>query len=100
MVQETTATVKFDGWAAVAHLEVQEMRLVFQAGALGEVEKLTADSLPAVGRRDEEFVDPRAFASILQTVIEAQDEIGHGAVGVPRQIDKAVSGIAEKLLQI
>jgi len=100
VVDKAAAAVKFYGWVAVAHLEMKEMRLVFEAGVLGEVEKLIADSLPAVGGRDEELVDPGAFASVLQTIIKANDEIPHWTVGIPRQIGKAIRGVVQKLQEI
>ena len=75
VVEEAAATVEFDGGVAVVDLEVEEFGLVFARGGIGQVEKLGADSLSAVGGFDEEFVDPGAFAAVFEAVVEADHEV-------------------------
>ena len=75
VLEETTAAVEFDGWVAVVDLEVQEFCVVLARGTLGEIEKLRANSLPAVRGFNKEFVNPGAFAAVFQAVFEADHQI-------------------------
>ena len=66
VIDETAATVEFDGGVAVGDLEVKEFGVVLAGGVLCEVKKLRANSLSAMGGLYEEFVNPCAFAAIFE----------------------------------
>jgi len=97
MVEEAAAAVEFDGGVAVGDLEVKEFGLVFAGSGFGEIEKLGANSLSAVGGFDEEFVNPRAFAAIFEAVVETNHEISDRRIFFPNKIDDAVGRILQKL---
>jgi hypothetical protein len=73
---------------------------VFTKDGFCEVEKARANSLPPVGWFDEQFVDPGTPAPILQTEIEADDQVGDGIVLLAGQINEAIPRIVQKFGEI
>jgi hypothetical protein len=49
---------------------------------------------------DVKFVNPRAFAMVFETEIEADRQIGDGAHAVESQVDDADSWISQELCEI
>lgn len=96
MILEAAAAVEFDGRITVGDFEMEETCATFRAGGFGEVEKVRGNSLPAMGGFDEEFIDPGAFAAILQTEIKTDDEVGDRRVAIARDVGKAVNRILQK----
>jgi len=100
VIREAAAAVEFNGGVAVGDFEVEKFGAVFARGGLGEVKKLGANSLSAMGGFDEEFVNPRAFAAIFEAVVEANHQIADQRVSFPNKIDDAVDRILQKLGEI
>lgn len=100
MINEATAAIEFDRGVAVGDFEMKGVRAVFDRGGFREVEKLPGYSPPAMGWLDEEFIDPRAFAVILQTEIEADDEIGDRRVFIAGEEDESIGRILQQLQKI
>ncbi len=100
VVEEAAATVEFDGGVAVVDLEVEEFGVVFARGGIGEIEKLGADSLSAVGGFDEEFVDPSAFAAVFEAVVEADHEVADWRGFLADDVDDAINRVLQKLGEI
>jgi hypothetical protein len=100
VVEETAAAVELDSGIAVSYLEMEGLPAKLERGRFGEVQKLSGDTLPAMGGLDEEFIDPGAFAAIFEAEIEADDEVGHRDLFVASQIDDAILRIAEKFREI
>ncbi len=80
VVLEVAAAVEFDGRIAVGDFEVEVVSGVLAGRGFGEVEEVGANSLSAMSGQDEELIDPGAFATIFETEIEADDEVGDGLV--------------------
>lgn len=97
---KTPAAVEFDGRITVVDLEVQELRAVLARSPFGKIKKPRANSLPAMGRQDEELIDPRAFPAVLQAKIEANDEVPDGGLTVAGKIEDAVNRMLQELGEV
>ena len=100
MVGKAAAAVELDGGVAVVDLEMKDFGVVLGGGLFSEVKELGADSLPAVGGFDEEFVDPSPFAAVFEAVIETEDQIGNGGEVITNEIDDAVDGILQEFGEV
>jgi hypothetical protein len=99
VILEAASAVEFDGGVAVGNLEVKEFGVVLAAGGLCQVEKLRANSLPAMGCLDEEFVNPCAFAAVFEAVVETNHQIADWLAFFAGEIDNAVNRIVQKFGQ-
>jgi hypothetical protein len=97
VVEEAAAAVEFEGGVAVGDFKVEEFGVVFAGGGFGEIEKLGANSLSAMGGFDEEFVDPCAFAAIFEAVVETDHEISHWLEFFADDVNDTTRGIRKKL---
>jgi len=100
MVHETAAAIEFDCAVPVVHFQVQKLGALLTRNSFRKIEKLGANSLASMGRLDEKFVDPRAFAAIFQAEIEADDQIADRDLLIPGQIDRAIVSVAQKHAEI
>ena len=100
VVGEAAAAVELDGGVAMVDFEVKDLGVVLVGGLLSEVEEQGANTLPTMGARDEELVNPGAFATVFEAVIEADCEIGDRGFDFPHQIDDAVDGILQKFGEV
>ena len=99
VIVEAAAAVEFYRGVAVGDLEVKELGVVFTGGGLGKIEKLRADSLSAMGRFDEKFVNPCAFAAIFEAVIETDHQIADWLAFFANEMGNAVERIPQKFGQ-
>ena len=97
VVEEAAAAVEFNGRVAVVNLKMKEFGVVLAGHGFGEVEKLRANSLSSVRGFYKEFVDPSAFTTIFQAVVEADHQICDRGRLLPDNIDNATNRIHEKL---
>lgn len=100
MVHETSAAIKLDGAISVADFKVKILRAVFAGDRLGQIEKMRTKSLLAMGRFDEEFIDPSPFASIFGAIVKTDDKVGDGVIGVRYEINEAVYGVLKEFAEI
>jgi hypothetical protein len=100
VIEEAAAAVEFDGGISVGDFEMKIVRVMLAGNAFGEIEKLGANSLPAMGLFDEKLVNPGALALIFEAIVETDDEIGDGSVIYAREIGDAEKGIVEELGKI
>ena len=63
MVLEASAAVEFDRRVAVSYLQMKELGVAFAGRFFCQLKEVRSNSLPSVRLSDEEFVDPRAFAT-------------------------------------
>src|SRR5579883_6373 len=69
-------------------------------GALGLVQELSANSLSAMAGLNEKFVNPGAFATVFEAVIEADHQIADRCRDFTDDISDAVKGILQELGEI
>ena len=100
MIYETAAAVKLDRSISVIHFEVKKLCAVLARGTLGEIQQLRSNSLPSVGRFDEQLIHPRAYATVLEAVVETDDQIGDWDLIVVHQINQAKVRMGKKLGEI
>jgi hypothetical protein len=50
--------------------------------------------------RNEEFIDPRAFAAVFEAEVKADDEVGDGILVFADEIDETEVGIVEEFVKI
>jgi hypothetical protein len=100
MIEEASTAVEFDGGVAVIDLEVKEIGIVLAGGGLGKVKEMRANSLSAMGRLDEEFVNPRAFATVFEAVVETGHQIADQRRLFTDKVNDAVRSILQKLGEI
>lgn len=96
MVHEPATAIEFDCAVAVAHFQVQELGTVLTSGNFRKTEKVGANSLPSMGRLDEEFVDPGSFATVFEAEIKANDQIANRDLLIASEIDQAIVRVAQK----
>ena len=61
---------------------------------------MRADSLPAMGRLDKEFVNPRSLAAIFEAVVETDHQIPDQRGFFAKKVDDAIDGILQKFGEI
>ena len=93
MIDEAAAAVEFDGGVAVVDFEVEKFGFVLASGGFGEIKKLRADSLSAMGSLDEEFVNPRALPTVFEAVVETDHQIADRRKLFVSEVDHAVNRI-------
>ena len=96
MVGEAAAAVEIDGGVAMVDFEVEDLGVVLARGLLGEVEELGANSLPTMRPFDEEFVNPGAFATVFEAVVETDHKVGDWRGIFADEVDDTVDGILQK----
>ena len=100
VIDEAAAAVEFDGAISVVNFEVKGFCIVFPRGGFREVQELGANSLPPVGRLDEELIDPGTFAAVFQAVVEADDQVAEGSSFLACDVDEAAGGVVEEFREI
>ena len=100
VIEETAAAVEFDGGVAMVDFEVEDFGLVFAGDGFGEIEKLRADSLSAMGGFAEEFVNPRAFAAVFEAVVETDHEVADWRGFFADDVDDAVERVLQEFGKI
>jgi hypothetical protein len=92
MIHKAATPVELDSAVSVVHLEMKGLGAELKGGTFGQVKELGANSLPTVGGREEELVNPGVFAAVLQTKVEADGQLGDGCLLIARQIQNAIKG--------
>jgi hypothetical protein len=95
MVFEGGAAVEVDGGVAVIDFEVEHGGSSFAGFCFGKVEDLGSDTLTAMFVRDKELIDPRAFAAVLQAVLETEDNVASRVSGDTDQVSQSESRVRE-----
>src|SRR5215471_16583419 len=100
MIDEAAPPIQLNRAISVAHFQVQVFCIVFCGSFLSSVQQLAANSLPTMRPGHEQFVDPSAFAAILQAVIETDNQVSDGLACLFCEISYAVNRILQKFRNV
>jgi hypothetical protein len=100
VVYKPASSIELDGTVSVIDLQAKSPGAVLARDVLGEVQELCTNSFPTVPLIDVKFVNPRAFAMVFETEIEAHSQIGDGGHALESQVDDADSWISQEFCEI